>query len=742
MLTKKQKIDELLKSGKLIESLFHTTDVGIAIFDEKGNHLKTNTGYTRILGYRDGELDGKPFTKASRLGGKKAKELLNKLLKGEDGFAERQAIKNNGEIIWVNRTAKVLTNKDGTKNLIVTIRDITDEKKYKNLLQNTERVAGIAGWEQDLVSGRVTRTDELYRIFEIDQRELDKLSLEKKLNTLYSSNSRPLFRKAYKEAVEKGKPFDLEFSITTGTGRQKRIRVTCTPEREKNKTLKLTGTVHDITRQKETELQLERLSLVASKTNNAVFITDAKGKTIWTNESVERMTGYNLSELIGKTPGSVLQGPDTDKKIIDKISRQLKKRLSFSEIIKNYRKDGSAFWTNVNIAPVFKNGKLENFIGIGVEVTELIHAREIEKKKDLLEKQQILFSSIAKNFPDGIIGVLDNQLHYVFAGGAELEKFGLNSRKLIGEKIFDRLSNESNDIAAPFLERALLGEPVTFEAKMLGQIYSVSAVPLPETRDKNKQILIVMYNITQRIKAEEEVIEALNQQKELNELKSKFVSIASHEFRTPLSAILSSTFLISKYSKTRDDEKTQKHVKRIEMAIHALTDILNDFLSLGRIEEGKLVNNVTPFDIVEFCDMLTDEIQPTLKRGQTIVYHHTGKSSLFSLDRQHLRNIMVNLISNASKYSAEGQTIWLNSALNERYMEFSVKDLGIGIPVTDQPRLFQTFFRAHNAAHIQGTGMGLHIVKRFLDLMGGSIQFISEENKGSEFMVRFPVSGR
>ena len=742
MSTKSEKIDDLLKSGDLIESLFHTTDIGIAIVDRKGNHVRTNIGYTSMLGYRPNELVGKPISLITSTSIRKSRELLTKLFKGEVGVAERPVIKKDGETIFVLRTANVLKLKNGKLNLLITIRDITQEKKYKNLLQNTEKVAGIAGWELDLTSGKITRTDELYHIFEIDQIELDKLSLERKLAKLYNENSRPQFRKVYKEAVEKGRAFDQEFSIICGTGRQKWIKLTCRPERVENKTVKLVGTVQDITKQKDTAQQLERLSLVASKTNNAVFITDEKGLTVWTNESVERLTGFKGSDFIGRTPGSLLQGADTDKKAVDRIRKQLKRHSRVSEIIKNYKKDGKPFWISIDIAPVFKNGKLENYIGICVDVSELIHARETEKARELLEKQQVLFNSIAKNFPDGIIGVLDNKLHYVFAGGAELDKLGLAPGFLIGQNIFDHLSHKSNVEANPLLKKTLNGEAMNFEARMRNQIYSVSAVPLQEDKSKNKQILIVMYNITQRKKAEEEVIEALKQQRELNELKSKFVSIASHEFRTPLSAILSSTFLISKYVKSGDDEKTQKHVNRIVTAIHGLTDILNDFLSLGRIEEGRLSNNISEFDIVEFCESLADEIQPTLKKSQTIVFHHHGECRLVSLDRQHLKNVMVNLLSNAAKYSSEGKTIWLNSTILNGQVEILIKDEGIGIPATDQPRLFQTFFRAHNAAHIQGTGMGLHIVKRFLDLMGGTIQFSSEENKGSEFTVLFPAAAR
>ena len=580
----------------------------------------------------------------------------------------------------------------------------------------------------------------MYRILEISEPGLNKLTLEKRPDTFSDADSRPLIRKAWNGVIHQGKPFDLELTITTRTGKKKWVRVTGTPEFFNSKTIKLNGTLHDITRQKETEFQLERLSLVASKTNNAVFITDGYGKTIWINESVEKMTGFKRPELIGKTPGEVLQGADTDKAAIGRMSKMLKKHLPVSEVIKNYKRDGTPFWINMDVAPVFKNNKFQNFIGIGVDVTELVHAREAEKAKNALEQQQKLFNAIAGNFPDGIIGVLDKNFHYIFVGGSEIKKLGLTRDQFIGKRIFDHLSAKSNAAAIPFLSKAVGGETVTFEAEMMGKIYSINAVPLFGEERLSTQVLVVLYNITHRKKAEEEMKEAFARQKELNELKSKFVSIASHEFRTPLTAILSSTFLISKYCQSQEEEKAKKHIERIETAVYTLTDILNDFLSLGRIEDGKLANNISEFNVVDFCDALTDEIQPTLKKGQNIIYQHEGEKNIFSLDKLHLKTVLVNLLSNAAKYSSEGQTIRLTSSFSKGQMQFTVKDEGIGIPAADQPRLFQTFFRANNATNIQGTGMGLHIVKRFLDIMGGVIHFTSVENQGSAFSILFPAA--
>ncbi|HEY8661342.1 MAG TPA: PAS domain S-box protein [Hanamia sp.] len=731
---------ELLKSQELVSSVFHTADIGIAVINEKGKYVKTNDGYNKLFGYESNELEGKHYTVSIPPGLKKESyEKFIELFSGKKVDEERLAIKKNGKIFNVFRTANLLRNADGHKYLVITARDISETKKYQNLLQNTERITHLAGWEMDIATEKITCTEELYNIIEMNETSFNKLTLEKKLDIVRDSDSRPLIGKALADAIHKGKPFDLELPITTSTYKKKWVRITCTPERFKSKTTRLRGIVHDITLKKQAELQLERLSLVASKTNNAVFITNASGKTVWVNESFEKMTGFKRKEVLGKMPGEILQGKETDKATISRMSKALKKQLPISEVIKNYKKDGTPFWINMDITPVFKDIILVNFIGVGIDITELIEAKESQKIKDSLQQQQKLFNAIAKNFPDGIIGVLDKNFHYVFAGGAEIKKLGLTQEQLIGNKIFDRLSEKSNAEAAPYLTRALSGENVIFEAEMRGKTYTVNAVPLRTGNNGEVQILVVMNNITNRKKAEEEVWEALTKQKELNELKSKFVSIASHEFRTPLSTILSSVFLISKYSQAHDENKAQKHIDRITTSVNVLTDILNDFLSLGKIEEGKVQNNITDFNVVDFCKTLIDEIQLTIGKGQTIIYHHEGVSKNISLDKTHLRNVLINLLSNAAKYSPEVSKVWLTSTRKEGQIQFTVKDKGMGIPHKDQPHLFETFFRANNAVNIQGTGMGLHIVKRFLDIMGGTIHFSSNLNKGSSFTVQFTL---
>ena len=259
------------------------------------------------------------------------------------------------------------------------------------------------------------------------------------------------------------------------------------------------------------------------------------------------------------------------------------------------------------------------------------------------------------------------------------------------------------------------------------------------TEDLNSTIKALENEVYVRKRAEEDARKSLERERELNELKSKFVSIASHEFRTPLSTVLSSASLIEQYNDRKDAEKVKKHVKRIKSSVNQLTSILNDFLSLGKLEEGKMDVVKQAFIVADFMAEVEEEIAPTLKPDQTVAIDGHDIPKEICSDARILRNILFNLISNASKYSEAGKTIFINCKCVDSGLAFIIRDEGIGIPDEDQKHLFDRFFRASNAGNVQGTGLGLNIVKRYVELLGGTISFASEYGKGSTFTVLIPL---
>lgn len=259
------------------------------------------------------------------------------------------------------------------------------------------------------------------------------------------------------------------------------------------------------------------------------------------------------------------------------------------------------------------------------------------------------------------------------------------------------------------------------------------------TEALNSSIQELEEEVKERKRAEEEAHKALEKERELNELKSKFVSIASHEFRTPLSTVLSSTSLINQYNNLGDREKVNKHVKRIKNSVNHLTSILNDFLSLGKLEEGRIDLQRDYFSPLEFLEEVKEELASTLQSGQQLHLECEPSAVMVYSDVRILRNIFFNLVSNASKYSGVGKGIYLSYLHDDKYITFKIRDEGIGIPLSDQKHMFERFFRASNAGQVQGTGLGLNIVKRYTDLLGGTITFNSEDGKGTIFSLLIPI---
>ncbi|MFT3981497.1 MAG: PAS domain-containing sensor histidine kinase [Ferruginibacter sp.] len=234
----------------------------------------------------------------------------------------------------------------------------------------------------------------------------------------------------------------------------------------------------------------------------------------------------------------------------------------------------------------------------------------------------------------------------------------------------------------------------------------------------------------------DELSKALSKEKELGDLKSRFVSMASHEFRTPLSTILSSASLLAKYTRSEEQEKRDKHIQRIKNSVNTLTDILNEFLSIGRIEDGKIAVRYSTFNVKEFVGNLCTEMSTHARSNQKIEYSHSGEE-LLTLDESLLRNILFNLLSNAIKFSNDEGLIKVSTVQHEEGFTLVVADQGIGISKEDQQHLFERFFRAANVTNIQGTGLGLHIVAKYTELMNGNIQFSSELDKGTTITIHF-----
>ena len=360
---------------------------------------------------------------------------------------------------------------------------------------------------------------------------------------------------------------------------------------------------------------------------------------------------------------------------------------------------------------------------------EVVSGERTAIEQELLKRKK-LQEAMAHHFPDGVICVIDKDMKLILADGGEVEEFG-----------FHRNNNKSqlNLSSLPELKNAFNGEQVYSELKVNNKSYTLNGVPIPDANNQINEVLVVIRNITDQKNLENNLIKALEREKELNVLKSQFVTMASHKFRTPLSTILSSVFLLENYTDADYELEKTAFFDKIKRSVHNLTALLNDYLSLGKLEEGKLRVTYSETDIKAFFDEFLQEIGSIKKVKQKIRFTYEGSESTVMTDKFLLKNILTNLVSNAIEYSPHDAEIELAAELKKDALKIRVTDQGIGIPENDQHQIFKRFYRGQNAHNVEGTGLGLNIAKKYIRLLKGTIEFTSQLNKGTTFIAIIPV---
>ncbi|KPM46952.1 PAS domain-containing sensor histidine kinase [Jiulongibacter sediminis] len=258
-------------------------------------------------------------------------------------------------------------------------------------------------------------------------------------------------------------------------------------------------------------------------------------------------------------------------------------------------------------------------------------------------------------------------------------------------------------------------------------------------KEVEDRTLILKEAISNLEETKKKLDQSLKKERELNQLKSRFISTASHEFRTPLATVLSSLSLVEKYTSIGKPEKVNRHIDRIKKSVRNLTEILDDLLSVNKIEEGKVILAPHDFELITYLKDMVAEVNIISKKGQSIKLETPDFDKLMIYqDPKLLRHIVLNLLSNAIKFSNEGTQIELKASEEENTLFIEIQDRGIGIPEENMENLFTRFFRADNAGQIQGTGLGLSIVKQYSELLGGDVTCQSIINQGTKFVVSIP----
>ncbi|MBN8865118.1 MAG: PAS domain S-box protein [Sphingobacteriales bacterium] len=501
-----------------------------------------------------------------------------------------------------------------------------------------------------------------------------------------------------------------------------------------------------------------------------VVVEKATGKVVFCNETWLRMFDLSGAAEMGMPLLMAFRKVKLSEAEIAIRQRMLDERGLFNEHIEYISSNGRSFWGEVTFRQL---QKAESVYWLAV-ITKIDNVRKSEQQAAQYKQR---FGVLVDHASMGIIET-DCQAYIININRFALNLFGYSKREIINKKIelliperfhSHHVHHRGDYISQPKNRPMGVGMDL-FAIKKDGTEFPVEVSLSNYTRNGNQYVIAFVSDISVRKNSEmevkklndvlEETVEQrtkelrvavsqlerskenlanlLRKEKDLSELKSRFVSMASHEFRTPLSTILSSAYLLEQYNTGDEKPKREKHLKRIVSSVNMLTDILNDFLSVGKIEEGKIHVRYSEFDMQELVIAVIEEIKNNLRKGQVIRYEHEGKSTVF-LDASLLKHIVMNLVSNAGKFSPEDSDISIRTVVAEGYCSFSIKDRGMGISKDDQQHLMERFFRGANASNVQGTGLGLHIVSKYLELMDGTISCTSEVEKGTEFLIVFNI---
>lgn len=662
----------------------------------------------------------------------------------------------DGRVIWCEWFNSVMKDKNGKVITIMSlVQDITERKTFEDILreyndryQILSKATNDAIWDWDIIHDFELWNHGIQSIFGYTEREI--ASTKKWWKEKIHPNDYERINREIQEAfASKETNWTSQYQYLCADGTYKSVLDRGYIIYHDNKPVRMIGAMQDITEQKKFVEEIEKLSLVASKTNNSVVITDAAHKIEWVNEGFVSLTGYTLNEVKGLKPGSFLQGPETDPVTVKRISEKIGNHESFSEEIINYSKSGRKYWLRLDISPVFDEANiLKHYIAIQTDISP---QKEYENQITNIARE---LSNLIEHANVPIFGVDRNgYINEWNKIAAELSEYSRN--EVLAKKWVNLLEPSLHRNVNGILKRVFKGHStrnyelpfVSKSGKRLILLISISP-----RMDVNKNIygaICVGQDITELFRYRQglekivkertrDLNEALQKEKELVDMKSKFVSIASHEFRTPLSTISLVAGLLHKHRDKISTEEYKAKLETIEKQVKHMTYLLDDILTIGKADAGKITTSLSNIDIKSFFTQTSRQIEQNFSTHKVRV-QITCTIREFYTDEKLLRNILSNLLTNAIKFSNFIKAVDLTVSNSNDYLKIEVEDKGIGIAEEDMKNLFTAFHRGGNVGAIQGTGLGLSIVKKAVDLLKGEIDFKSRIGKGTIFTVTLPL---
>lgn len=469
----------------------------------------------------------------------------------------------------------------------------------------------------------------------------------------------------------------------------------------------------------------ERYRAVVEQTSEGIFLIDACSKSILqTNAAFQKLIGYTCEELLQFKVEDIVAFESTT------IEQLLKKQDCFCAEAPHRRKDGSLVWCEANVSCIFY-GDRQVFCVIVRDITQRRQA-EFALRSSLATNRALI-----EAIPDLMFRLSSEGIFVNFKASKELDLL-VPPQEFLGKHISEVMPAKVAAATMQHISQALATQKIQVFEYQLPLNDSFHDYEARVVVSAENEVMAIVRDITERKRAETEMQSALVKEKELSDLKSRFVNMTSHEFRTPLTTILFSAELIQKYGGKWTQEKKDQHLGRIQTSVNRMTQLLDDVLLIGQAEAKKLDFNPRPIDLNQFCWNLVEEIQNTTDKHK-ITFTSMLDWTCAEMDEKLLRHIFSNLLTNAIKYTPQGGAINFDLVRQQDQAIFRLQDAGIGIPESDRAQLFDSFHRASNVGSISGTGLGLAIVQKSVKLHGGSISVESEVDVGTTFEVALPL---
>ncbi len=491
-----------------------------------------------------------------------------------------------------------------------------------------------------------------------------------------------------------------------------------------------------------------RTQAILDALGEGVVVTDPQGTIQYMNQAMEQTTEFSALEALGQE-ARLWQSDQTLEDVYQEMWATVLAGRTWAGEVVNRRKNGEYYSASLTAAPILTtDGGTAELVGVVSIQRDITARKRAESQREAalaaLRESEALYHSLVEVMPQSLCRK-DLAGRFTFANHQFLAELKWSLADLIGKTDFDihppALAEKYRRDDQQVITTGQILETIEERTVPGGKLLYVQTVKAPILNSAWNVIgvQITFWDVSDRIRAEEEMRRALEKERELNKLKSNFVSLTSHEFRTPLTAILSSAEMVEHYGDRWPPEKKLEHLHRIQTAVKNMTTLLNDILIVGKAEAGKLEFVPTPLDLVKFCRDLVEELQLTDKAAHVLTFNRQIECMQTRMDEILLRHILSNLLSNALKYSPPGSTVQFDLVCQTGQATFQITDQGIGIPPEDQTHLFEAFHRASNVRNIAGTGLGMAIVKKSVELHGGTIEIASQVDVGTTVTVSLPI---